>query len=189
MNANLKAAALVAGLVVLTGCGGDEFEGGKGPGHEYEVVAEGSAAGTDPALTSGVPPLTNTNADTTTAFTMVPGDTTSTAVAPMPPVIGTDPTMTGGTYYPPTASGSQSTMPPPRAEPQLDIRRSNPRPSGTTSGSRPATSQPPATATSTAATEQQEPVETPEPAPVEEDDQGEGEEAEEPVTATSTSPG
>ena len=189
MNANLKAAALAAGLVVLAGCGADDYEGGKGPGREYEVVAEGSAAGTDPALTSGVPPLTNTNADTTTAFTMVPGDATSTAIAPMPPVIGTDPTLTGGPGYPATPSGYPTTSASPRPQPQLDIRRSSPRPPGSPAPvARPSQPdpEPPTTSTATAA-EETLPAEVPkpEPLPAEEADEDEADEdAEEPVTMT-----
>lgn len=182
MKANLKAAALVAGLVVLAGCGGDEYKSGTGPGREYEVVAEGSAAGTDPALTTGVPPLTNTNADTTTSFTMVPG-ATSTALAPMPPMIGTDPTMTGATGYPGTPSGYPTTSRSPREprrDPQIDIRRSNPRPP---------VQEPPDPTTAPVAEEQTAPVEVPNPAPPpaeEAVEDAEDEDAEEPVTTTSS---
>lgn len=96
---------IAACLPLLAACSNEPVKGSAGK--EYEVVAEGQATGVTPAL-GGTPQLTNTNADTTTAFTVVPTGTDGTAMAPMPPMIGT---ADYGTY-PPTSTYTPPAYPP-----------------------------------------------------------------------------
>jgi hypothetical protein len=98
-------------LVVLAACGGDDKRKAGGQA-EFETVQEGSAAGVTSTIQGPgetIPPITATNVDTTTAFTLNP----NVATTPQQPVGGTlagtfpDPTTmtptTTGTYRPPVA--------------------------------------------------------------------------------------
>ena len=87
----------IAGLTALS-CGRDEERVARDQ-QQYETVQEGSAAGVSATLTDGaaMPPLTGTNADTTSAFALDPN-----AVASTPGGAGT----IAGTLPPPMTSGS-----------------------------------------------------------------------------------
>lgn len=173
MNTRIGVATLaVLASVSLVRCSGDDVKGGQGAGREYQVVAEGSASGVDPALASGVPPLTNTNADTTTAFSSVPGsaDPTSTAMAPLPPLVGMPSQYPAGYPQPGSAPMGGYSSPPPRGDSSIQISRSSgssrseARPSPRPATSWPSESvarpeqPPPAPPTNTAPQPEQEPV-------------------------------
>lgn len=192
MNTKTGIATLAAlAAIGLAACGGDDVKGGAGAGREYEVVAEGSASGVDPSLASGVPPLTNTNADTTTAFSSVPGsaDPTSTAMAPLPPLVGT-PYPAG---YPQAGSavpGGYSQPAPSRRESSINISRSTDSGSSSRPAPRPATSWPSQPSTPPVQSEQPQQPTQPAPTPTEpqpapepavEDAEESGEESEEEV--------
>jgi len=127
----------------------------------YEVVSEGQAAGVSSTINAPgetPPPLTNTNADTTSNFTLMPNvDTTGT----MPPgtIAGTLP-----------ATGPVSAMPqmprpaapPPRTLPPPPRASEPPPPPQTDTWT---TTAPPLPQTDTTATEEQEPQEEPPPPP------------------------
>ncbi|HUP59260.1 MAG TPA: hypothetical protein VNA69_02445 [Thermoanaerobaculia bacterium] len=90
---------LMAGVMALAACG----RGAKQDQQQYEVVEEGSASGVTGTIHGPgetVPPITNTNADTTTAFTIDPN-----ALPPRTQQPGT----IAGTFPPP----SPPPMPPP----------------------------------------------------------------------------
>jgi hypothetical protein len=62
-------------VIVLAACGGDGEGGKKVAGQQYETVQEGSAAGVTSSIAGPgetLPPITNTNADTTSAFALNP---------------------------------------------------------------------------------------------------------------------
>jgi hypothetical protein len=62
-------------VVFAAACGGDGASAEKGAGRNYETVQEGSASGVTSTIAGPgdtLPPITGTNADTTTAFTLDP---------------------------------------------------------------------------------------------------------------------
>jgi len=152
------------------GCGGDSA---KGAGQQqYETVQEGSASGVTTAIAGPgetLPPLTGTNADTTTAFALDPN-------AVQPGQAGaadwtTDPaaTVATGTSVPPTTSPSPVTPAP--ASSATSRATPSPAPARTTSPT-PATTRRPAP-----------PPQQAEPAPPREP-----EEIEEPTPPSATAP-
>jgi hypothetical protein len=132
-------------VVFAAACGGDGDGARKGAGDEYETVQEGSAAGVASSIAGPgetLPPITDTNADTTSAFALNPN------AAPMSPqpsaaMAGTmpppaQPAYNGGmspSYNPPPRTASPATSP---AQPrQVYV------PPPMTSSARPAQPQPP----------------------------------------------
>lgn len=133
-------------------CGGDGSRRGGDP-QSYESVQEGSASGVTSTIQGPgevLPPITGTNADTTTAFTIDP-NAIGTAPAPLPPnaVAGAMPapsSMGQAPMVPPAqtaASGqaarpastasqprpvTQPSQPTPSAEPREEPRRETPPP-------------------------------------------------------------
>lgn len=134
----------------------------------YEVVSEGQAAGVSSTINAPgetTPPLTNTNADTTSNFTLAPNvDTTGT----MPPgtIAGT---------LPATGPVSAMQMPRPAAPPPRTLppppRASEPAPQPPPQTDTSTTTAPPPPQTDTTATEEQEPQEEP-PPPTQTDTRG-----------------
>lgn len=130
----------------------------------YEVVSEGQAAGVSSTINAPgetTPPLTNTNADTTSNFTLAPNvDPTGT----MPPgtIAGTLPATGPVTAMPmpqiprPAAPPPRTLPPPPRATPP------SPPPEQTDTST---TTAPPPPQTDTTETEEQEPQDEPPPPP------------------------
>ena len=104
---------LIAGFAfaaLLAGCG---RSGVHQKQHEYEVVQEGSATGVTSTIQGPgetLPPITGTNADTTTAFTINPN--TASAPPPLPPLV---PAYPGAPIPPPMTSATP--IPPPRPRP------------------------------------------------------------------------
>jgi len=151
MNTRLMIPLLV---VACTGvaCGRD---GSRRDQPEYETVDEGSAAGVTSTLHGpgeSLPPITNTNADTTTSFTGIDPNAVGTAPAPLPPnaVPGAPMTTT-----PPQTSASPEI--PPHATPKPMPKPTEPEP---------AESSPPPTQTAPPTqTDTNVPVEEEEPPP------------------------
>jgi hypothetical protein len=147
---------LIAIGVALTGCGEREPTGTREAG-TFEVIEEGAGGQVTSTLgDAGVPPVTNTNVDTTTAFTILqpapPIDTSATSVAGQIPGV---PPAQSPTYTPPPTSTSSQPRPG-----TIDLRPSRPAPRPTAPS--PAPTQPsPVPPTDTAAPV--EPVETPAP--------------------------
>src|SRR6185503_709579 len=81
----------------LAACGGSSAKRSQQQ-HEYEVVQEGSAAGVTSTIQGPgetLPPITGTNADTTTAFALNPNPVPPAAPSPTPgSIAGTLPPMT-----------------------------------------------------------------------------------------------
>ena len=106
----------------LTACGRNDARSSKNQ-QEYEVVQEGAASGVTSTIQGPgetVPPITNTNADTTTAFAFNPGTVTSTTPAP-----GT----VAGTLPPPLPPPMISnTRPVPAAPPPPVVAHPRPQP-------------------------------------------------------------
>lgn len=142
---------LVASVVLLgAACRGDG--GAKASQQQYESVQEGSAAGVTSTIHGPgeiVPPLTGTNADTTTAFTLNQNPVPTTAAPPgsvagtFPPPQQSPTAVPSGTYTPQVT----------RATP---VTRSRPVTSQPVSQQPPAEQQPP---------QQQPPTETVDPLP------------------------
>jgi len=84
-------------VVFAAACGGDGEDGKTVAGQQYETVQEGSAAGVTSSIAGPgetLPPITNTNADTTSAFALNPN------ALPMSPQPG--PGAVAGTMPPPS---------------------------------------------------------------------------------------
>ena len=156
-------------VVVLAACGGDGERGNRA-GQQYETVQEGSASGVTSTIAGpgeSLPPITGTNADTTSAFALNPN------VAPQPvPGTGAIPsappysdaavaTMTPMSGSSPSAPRTRSVAVAPQPQRQAERPAYNPAPM--TSASQPV---------------QQEPVRTAQPQP------REAQPVEEPVTTS-----
>lgn len=113
---NPKVPATVALAILLTACGRDAAHRDQ---EQYEVIQEGSASGVTSRIQGPgetLPPITGTNADTTTAFTIDPTTATGTAA---PAGTMTMPAGSTPVYVPPPVSLPPSgTAPPPRREPE-----------------------------------------------------------------------
>src|SRR5688572_21280403 len=143
-------------VVFGAACGGDDEARRKGANGEYEVVQEGSASGVTSSIQGpgeSLPPITGTNADTTTAFTLDPNAVASTT--PGTPTGGTlATTLPSQPMYPPaqpfpatqpmTSSTTRPSFEPPRQRPQpartQPVPQAQPQP-------QPVEGQPPATDT------------------------------------------
>ncbi|HYO77903.1 MAG TPA: hypothetical protein VE010_15705 [Thermoanaerobaculia bacterium] len=137
-------------VVFAAACGGDGETGKRAGQQQYETVQEGSAAGVTAALNGPgetLPPITNTNADTTSAFTLDPNGVPMNPQQQAPPTMaGTIPASAGASpAYNPTPS-----QPPMTRAPQREASYSSPAPQRQvytpppmTSSSQPRPSQPP----------------------------------------------
>jgi hypothetical protein len=137
-------------VVFAAACGGDGEGGKRVAGQEYETVQEGSAAGVTSSIAGPgetLPPITNTNADTTSAFALnpnaapmsaQPGQPPATMAGTMPPPA--QPAYNGGTpsYNPPPRTASQAPTPAPAPQRQTYV------PPPMTSSTRPAPAPQPA---------------------------------------------
>ena len=137
----------VTGLFVTMACGGRDQ-----PAHsqqqQYETVQEGAASGVTSTIHGPgetIPPMTGTNADTTSAFTLDPNLATAPATPPGT-LAGALPTQpyggAGGSGYIP--SPTRSVPPPPRgdtttttAEPVPTTTTAEPPPTDTTTTTAP----------------------------------------------------
>lgn len=122
----------IVAVVFAAACGSDGERSGKGAGRNYEMVQEGSASGVTSTIAGPgetLPPITGTNADTTSAFTIdpnvAPGSVTQqpTAMgATLPPIHVGSPSSGGvSPGYNPSSSPaprSASTAPAPTPAPQ-----------------------------------------------------------------------
>jgi hypothetical protein len=186
-------------FVVLgaAGCGGDD-EARRAQKGAYEVVQEGAASGVTSTIQGPgetLPPVTATNVDTTTAFTIDPN-----AAASAPPpmggtLAGTLPPAAQAPAYPQSAQSPMTSsaqprtvyvpsQPPPQRPPMQTTRPeqpAEPAPStDTAEETEPATNTPPPTATAPPTTT----APPPEPKPAEEEE--EEEEPPPPPTTTDT---
>lgn len=139
----------------------------------YEVVSEGQAAGVSSTINAPgetTPPLTNTNADTTSNFTLAPNvDPTGT----MPPgtIAGTLPATGPVSAVPmpqmprPAAPPPRTLPPPPRASDPAQQPQPQPQPVPPPQTDTSTTTAPPPPQTDTTETEEQEPQEDPPPQP------------------------
>ena len=149
-------------VVFAAACGGDGEDGKAVAGQQYETVQEGSAAGVTSSIAGPgetLPPITNTNADTTSAFALNPN------AVPMAPQSGA----VAGTMPPPSQpvySGTGGGVSPAPRPSSPTTQRQAYVPPPMTSSTRPAPQQPPAPAENAAPAPQQ-PAEEPaeEPAP------------------------
>jgi hypothetical protein len=148
-------------VVFAAACGGDGEDSKAVAGQQYETVQEGSAAGVTSSIAGPgetLPPITNTNADTTSAFALNPN------VAPMSPqpsgtVAGTMPPPSQPVY----SGGSPAYIPPARTASPAPQRQTY-VPPPMTSSTRPAPQQPPAQNTAPAPQQPaEEPAEGPAP--------------------------
>ena len=117
MKNRLMFPLVLVGLVGVA-CGGDG--GQRGAQKSYETVQEGSAAGVTSTIHGPgevLPPITGTNADTTTAFTIDPN---AVGTEPM-----TAPSATTSPLPPPQTSASPAPETPAAAQPEPEPR---PRP-------------------------------------------------------------
>jgi hypothetical protein len=109
---------LVAGAVA---CGGDAGSNASQNQKEFETVQEGSASGVTASLNGpgeNLPPITGTNADTTTAFGIDPNaaaapspSTVAGTPAPAPLYPGTTPPVSAGMAPPPMTSNAPAEEP------------------------------------------------------------------------------
>ena len=147
-------------------CGGDDGARRGNQTAAFETVQEGSAAGVTSTIQGpgeALPPVTGTNADTTTAFSIDP----SVASAVPPPNVAGSGTLAGTlpsqpAYPPPMTSAApppQRSYPQPRAYPQP---QQQPRP---VEREQPQQQQPPATDTAVTTPQQQPPVTNTNPPP------------------------
>jgi hypothetical protein len=153
----------------LTACGRNDARSSKNQ-QEYEVVQEGAASGVTSTIQGPgetVPPITNTNADTTTAFAFNPGTVTSTTPAPgtvagtLPPPM--PPPMPAATPPPPMTSSTRPApvVAQPRPQPAPPPTQTEPPPEPTEPPKQTDTAAPPPPATDTTATEPaEEPTQT-----------------------------
>ena len=198
MNRKLIFPLIFVGFGVVA-CGGDEAR--RGDQKAFETVQEGSAAGVTSTIAGpgeALPPITGTNADTTTAFSIDPNVASATpgAVAPSSGTLaGTLPSsaspMMGTTSYPRSAPPAMTSSTPARNYPATPQRQPQPRPLETDPPE-----QPPATDTSASGTAQPQPQQPP-PAnntnppaeqkpPPQQEDEEEEEEPPPPPTTTDT---
>ncbi len=117
-------------VVLAAACGGDDGVA-KADQKNFEVVQEGSASGVTSTIQGpgeSLPPITSTNADTTTAFTIDP----NAAVAAPPPstavVGGGLPPMTAPTPIPSATPERRTTPPQNTPRPNPREMREDPRP-------------------------------------------------------------
>jgi hypothetical protein len=177
-------------------CGGDD-DGARRSQQGYETVQEGSAAGVTSTIQGpgeALPPLTGTNADTTTAFTIDPNAVASSA----PPAQSAPGTLAGtmppiSTQYPPPMTSSPATAAPSPSRSTAPPVRTQPAPQ------REPAAQPPDTDTAVTPTEPAPPTQTaaptqtapptntaPPPPPRQEEEEEEEEEDPPPPTSTDT---
>jgi hypothetical protein len=160
----MKFKLLLPFLFVFAACGGDDRAKAAGQG-EFETVQEGSAAGVTSTISGPgetIPPMTGTNADTTTAFALNPNavpptqpDGTIAGSLPVDPY-GVPPSTTG-TYRPPVTRTTPSR---PVTQPAPQQPRYEP-PTGTVAPPVTGTT----TTTTTATTSTQPPTDTVAPPP------------------------
>jgi hypothetical protein len=167
---------LLACLVLAVACGGDSVT--KRDQQDYDVVEEGAANGVTSTISGPgevLPPVTNTNADNTTAFTL---DPTATGAAPATPPMAP---MTSG-YIPPPVRMPAAPQPQPQPAPiaHRDHPEPTPEPAPATD-----TSVAPATDTATATATTSEPPKDEAP-PKKKEDEGQEEPPPPPPTATDT---
>lgn len=197
-------------VVFGVACGGDDGAR-RGSQQSYEVVQEGSASGVTSTIQGPgetLPPLTGTNADTTTAFSIDPNAVAGAPVAQQTP--GTlagampsyPPPMTSSTTRPPVnytppaqqaqpvtrmPSSQPRTQPAPSYPPQQEPAQQPPPATDTTVTTQPPTNTAPPP-TQTAPQQQPQPKEQPKPQQQQEaePEEEEEEEAEEPPPPTTT---
>ncbi|HYK00946.1 MAG TPA: hypothetical protein VE974_04265 [Thermoanaerobaculia bacterium] len=146
-------------VVFAAACGGDGEDGKTVAGQQYETVQEGSAAGVTSSIAGPgetLPPITNTNADTTSAFALDP-NAASMSPQPSGAVAGTMPPPSQPVY---SGGMSPSYNPSPRAASPAPQRQTY-VPPPMTSSTRPAPQPPPAQ--NTAPQPVEEPAEGPAP--------------------------
>lgn len=116
MKKSVLIVALVTAAVLATACGDDRNKLRRDQ-QQYDVVEEGAGGTVSstlqvPGEPTPLPPLTGTNADTTTAFTL-PAMTDSAQSGPPGTIAGTFTTGSGSTHMP----SKPSTRPAPRPAP------------------------------------------------------------------------
>jgi hypothetical protein len=165
MKTKLMLSFVVAAAVA---CGGDGDK--RASQQAYETVQEGSAAGVTGTINGPgevLPPITGTNADTTTAFGINPATAATTATQTTYPNT-LPPPMTSAVPAPPPPVYVPPAQPAPRPEP---VRTPAPQPPPTNTDT--ATTQPPPTQTDTAPPPSKQPKEQeqeePEPEPTQTD--------------------
>ena len=135
-------------LFVLAACGGDDRAKAAEQG-QFETVQEGSAAGVTSTIAGPgetIPPMTSTNADTTTAFALNPN-----AVPPTQPAGTIAGSMPVDPYaVPPSTVGGTSRPPATRTAPSRAVTQ--PAPQQPRYVPPPTTSAPPVTGTTTTTT-------------------------------------
>jgi hypothetical protein len=161
-------------LVLFAGaCGGRNGARGTAAQQQYETVEEGSAAGVTSTIHGPgetLPPITGTNADTTTAFAL------NTGAVPTPQAsAGGLPPMQASPYEPPpmTPASIPSARPvarqasqPPQQQQQVEPQPAQPQPAEPTAG--PAENRPETDTATTTATPPQTTTTAPAPPPAEE---------------------
>src|SRR5690349_12013829 len=135
MKSKLSSALMIAGMF-LAACGGGGGGKARADQQAYETVQEGSAAGVTSTIQGPgetLPPITGTNADTTTAFALnpnaVPMPQQQAGMSAVPP----QPTYSGTPVYPsnsPMMSSSPAPTPAPIA--RASTPRPQPRPAQST---------------------------------------------------------
>lgn len=167
---NKLAGPLICGLILAAACARDGAH--RNNQQNYETVQEGSANGVTATIQGpgeSLPPITNTNADTTTAFNIDPNTATASPATPPPgslppPMASTPPPMTA-----PIPRAPIATQPAPAPPPVTTTHEPAPPPPQTDPTTTTA-APPPATDTSTT-TDEQEPEE-PAPPPTTTDTRG-----------------
>ena len=162
MTDKLITALIIAGL--LTGCSRGVTRANQ---KDYEVVEEGSASGVTSTIAGPgetLPPITNTNADTTTAFNL---DTNAVPAGPASTQPGTIAGTLPPAYTPAPITQTQPPIvirrqPPPQAQPQPVPEPTTAPPTQTDTAEEPEEPEP---ATDTATTTQPPPPEKKEEAP------------------------
>jgi hypothetical protein len=110
-------------VVFAAACGGDGDSAGRTGQRQYESVQEGSAAGVTSTINGPgetLPPITNTNADTTTSFAFDPNAVPAGSPQQQPA------TMAG--TLPPTGGSSPSYYPSPSPSPRPAYSSPSPQP-------------------------------------------------------------
>jgi hypothetical protein len=155
-------------VVLATACGGRDGARA-GDQQQFESVQEGSAAGVTSTIHGPgetLPPLTGTNADTTTAFTLNPAAVGALPQQPAPPMGGTLPSSDpyGGAAAPPMYSASRGTTASPAPAPRPSAPRQQAQQQASPAPTQPQEAQPSEPSTNTATAEQTDTAVTP-PAP------------------------